>query len=154
MTEAPASIGEHPSGPETLIVQARYPHLRPDVLFGYWIQPDLLRRWWPQEAEIEACEGGSYALSWPDMNWHLRGQYDRFEPGATLGFTWSWDHEPDVAPSHVLVEFEPDGPDGSLLIITHGPYTDSPAGREQRSGNLEGWTHFLTKLHEQQRTRP
>lgn len=148
MTEPGARIEERPSLPDTLVVQARYPGVRPEVLFNYWTEPDLITQWWPAEAEIDATEGGRYCLSWPKMNWYLRGTYERFDPPRALAFTWSWDHEPDVTPTHVTLIFEPYENDGTLLTVTHGPYSETPEGLEQRRGNLEGWTHFLSKLYE------
>ena len=37
---------------------------------------------------------------------------------------------------------------GTTLTLTHGPYDESPGSQEMRTGHLEGWTHFLSRLHE------
>jgi uncharacterized protein YndB with AHSA1/START domain len=135
---------------ETLVVEANYPGGTPAQLFDYWTQPELLTRWWPQEAEIDAQLGGAYHLAWPGMGWHLRGAYTAFEPGQRLGFTWRWDHDAAAEPTRqVEVAFEPLG-DGTRLRVTHGPYADTPHDQEIRNEHhLVGWTHFLGQLQQQ-----
>jgi uncharacterized protein YndB with AHSA1/START domain len=140
-----ASIVELPSSPEDLVIAADFPDFTPSRLFRYWIEADLITRWWPQEAGFDARPGGSYRLSWPTMNWHLYGTYSVFEPDTNLGFTWQWEHTPEAAPSMVRLRFEAiDG--GTRLTLTHGPHADDEEGRAARQGHLEGWMHFLPKL--------
>jgi len=145
-----------PSGPNILLVEVDFPAALPHTVFDYWTQPALLRQWWPQEAEVESRVGGAYQLGWPQMDWHLRGRYTAFEPGKRLGFTWRWDHdEPDEPEREVLIVLEPlppdrpDGPDGTRLLLTHGPYSDTPADQELRiEHHLAGWQHFLPRLQQ------
>ena len=150
------AVTQLPSGPNILLVEADFPAASPLTVFDYWTQPTLLQQWWPQEAELEPRAGGVYHLSWPQMNWRLRGVYTAFEPGKRLGFTWRWDHdEPDEPGREVLMVFEPlppDAPDrpvGTRLLLTHGPYSDTPADQELRiEHHLAGWQHFLLRLQE------
>ena len=93
----------------------------PDVLFAYWTQPDLIRKWWPQEAEIDPRPGGGYHFSWPQRNWHLRGNYTAFEPLT-------------------------DG--GTRITLTHNHFSDSAEGQEMRLSHLEGWEYFIGKLQD------
>ena len=145
---APASapsIVELPSSPEYVVVAADFPDFTPNTLFRCWTEADLITRWWPQEASFDARPGGSYRLSWPKMEWHLYGTYTIFDPGKELAFTWQWEHEPDVAPPEVQLQFEPvDG--GTQLTVTHGPHPDSEEGRVARQGHVDGWLHFLPRL--------
>ncbi|WIG60385.1 MAG: hypothetical protein OJF49_003133 [Ktedonobacterales bacterium] len=146
---------EAPSETDRLVVVADYPNVAPEVVFAYWTRPELIRQWWPQEAELDARPGGAYALGWPERNWRLRGWYTRVEPGRTLAFTWQWDSEQDEAEMKAVVaHFEPlgaagvGGTGGTRLTLTHGPYTDDDAGREARTEHLDGWQHFLARLGE------
>lgn len=141
-----ASVTELPTNQDTLCLETVFPHTEPAKLFTYWIDPDLITRWWPVEAEIDARAGGAYHLSWPAMNWHLRGEYLALDAGKSLRFTWRWDHEPNAGNNHVLVSFVSDGIGGTRLTLEHGAYADTPAGRETRRGHLEGWTYFLERL--------
>jgi uncharacterized protein YndB with AHSA1/START domain len=136
---------EIPSGPDRLVVAADFPELTPEAVFDYWTKPELITRWWPQEAEIEPRVGGRYHLGWPGMKWHLRGVYTAFEPGSRLAFTWNWDHEPDSPERSVAITLESKG-EGTRLTATHGTYANTDSDREVRQSHLEGWTHFLSQL--------
>lgn len=139
-----------PSDLTTLIIETVFPDTNTEKVFNYWTQPALLQKWWPQEAEIEPQNGGQYHLSWPKMNWHLRGHYTCFEPGKRLTFTWFWDH--DVEGSYetvvdVTLEGTPDGE--TRMLLTHGPYAETPEEQNLRlEHHLAGWLHFLPRLQE------
>lgn len=130
-----------------LILRDEFAEVAAERLFGYWVTPALLTRWWPQVAEVEPQVGGAYAFSWPGAGWLLRGRYTAFEPGRELGFSWSWEHEPEAPVTEVGVSFEEMEGGGTVLTLTHGPYDGSAGSMEMRAGHLEGWTHFLGRLH-------
>ncbi len=134
------------SGSDKVVIESEFLNTPPAVLFDYWIKPELITRWWPAEAEIDPRPGGAYHLSWPKMNWHLRGHYTIFDPGKQLAFTWKWDHEPDT--TQVVVDFEALSDTGTKLTITHGSYSDSAEDQETRAGHIEGWNYFISKLLE------
>jgi uncharacterized protein YndB with AHSA1/START domain len=119
------------------------------MLFAYWTRPDLLKQWWPPQAEVEPRAGGAYHYCWPERGDSLRGAFTTFEPGRTLAFTWRWDHEAADAPTRtVTVTFAPAPRDDNRVTLTlrHKPYGDTPAEQEARKGHLEGWNYFLGKL--------
>lgn len=142
------AVIQQESGPELLILISFYPGVSPRQLFTYWTQHELLQQWWPPQADIDARPGGSYCLSWPSMQWNLRGTYSVVEPGQRLAFTWNWDHEPDTPTRKVEVTFEPVGDVGTQLTVTHCTYTNSSNDQEERDGHLEGWIYFLKRLHD------
>ena len=143
-------VTQIPSTTDKAIVVGTFPTCSPGRLFDYWTIPQLITQWWPPEAEIESCLNGSYHFSWPQMQWHLRGQYTDFEPGRKLAFTWRWDHYPNI--TNVVVNFEPldaidaIGDTGTKLTVTHGDYSDSGEDQEARQGHIEGWLYFVGKL--------
>jgi uncharacterized protein YndB with AHSA1/START domain len=147
MNATPPIVQQVETGSDLMKVTANFPQFTPSALFRYWVEPDLLTKWWCQQAEIAPKLGGSYHLSWNSMNWHLRGRYTAFEPGQWLAFTWKWDHEPDLPTREVDVLFDsaPDG--GTILTVTHGRYTDSAVDQADRQSHFDGWMHFLTQLH-------
>lgn len=146
-TTSPAGeVAQMPSPVETLIVTAAYPDVTPERVYSYWTTPALLCSWWPQQAELDVRVGGAYLLSWPKMNWRLRGRYTAVEPGARLAFTWVWEHEAtDVRGAEVIFA---SWQGGAKVTVRHGPYADTPADRETRNGHIEGWLHFLGQLGE------
>ena len=114
-------------------------------LFECLTKPELLTRWWPQEAQVDGREGGAYRLSWPGMGWVLTGRYTVFVPGRTLAFTWSWDQEPDRPTRNVIIQLA-DSSEGTRMTLTHGDYTSSEDDQGERRGHIEGWLHFLLRL--------
>lgn len=142
------SITQLPSSNDKLVIVAEINILAPSEVFDYWTKPELLCKWWPQEAEIDAHIGGAYHLLWPHMDWHLRGKYTSFEGGRQLGFTWKWDHDEEgTAIREVMVSFEPLPDRGTKLVLTHGPYVDSEDDQQVRiEHHLAGWQHFIPRL--------
>ncbi len=143
------SIQLVPTVNNRVVITAHFPKHSPDQLFRYWIEPSLLTQWWPTEAELSPQLDGAYCLSWPQMNWHLRGIFTAFEPGKTLGFTWHWDHEPDRPERQVRLQFGTHPAGGTSLTLTHGSYTDSQIDQEERQSHIDGWLHFLNQLYKQ-----
>jgi uncharacterized protein YndB with AHSA1/START domain len=143
---AEGGVTQSPSGPERLIVAGPFLALSPSDMFRAWTEPEVITRWWPQEAELDLREGGSYHFSWPSMSWHLRGKYQTVQPNSRLTFTWSWDHE-DSPDRTVDIRFDslPNG--GTMLTLEQGTYTESEADREEREGHIAGWLHFLGRLY-------
>lgn len=138
------SVTQIPSAPDKAIVVGIFPTCSSARLFGYWTIPQLITQWWTSEAEIEPYVNGSYHLSWPQMQWHLRGNYTAFEPGKTLAFAWQWDHHSHI--TNVVVNFEPFDDTGTKLTVTQGDYGDSAEDQEARQGHIEGWLYFIEKL--------
>lgn len=144
------AITQLPSASTILLIEADFPSISPQMLFDYWTQPALLQQWWPQRAEVVLQTGGSYHLSWPQMDWHLRGHYTSFKSGTDLGFTWRWDHDAqDASEREVKLAFKPLTISGTRLLLSHGPYTDTPEDQELRiEHHLSGWQHFLPRLQQ------
>lgn len=134
------------TGPDRLEVTASLPALSTDTAFEYMIVPELLRRWWPPQAEVEPRIGCRYTFSWPEQGWHLRGVFTIFEAGRRLAYTWRWDHDSDDAETIVDIRFEPASEGACRLRLTHGLYPDTDAGRERRADHLDGWMYFLARL--------
>ncbi len=135
-----------PSVSDTLVVYGDFHGFSPEELFDHWVLPDLLTLWWPQIADNEPHEGGSYRFSWPDQNWYLQGSYTVFQRGEHLRFSWKWNHEPEVdEPIWVDVCFMAID-HGTRMSIFHGPYSDSEKDQVSHQGILEGWIHFGSRL--------
>lgn len=134
-------------GADRLVLQAELPNMSAEQAFAHFVQPELLTRWWPTEAEVEPRAGGAYHLAWPAQNWHLRGRYTIFESARSLAFTWQWDHEPEQPMRHVAVDFAGFAEGGGcLLTVTQAAYGDTAAEQKERESHRQGWTHFLKEL--------
>ena len=129
-------------GQDRLVLVADFPRKVPKVLFGFWIEPAFLSKWWPPEVElIEPRPNGRYVLRWPKQNWCFRSRFTEFEPEKNLEFIWSWDHELNANPTKVRLTFEPIDHEGTRMILVHGSY--GPNNAEQRQSHLEGWIFFF-----------
>ncbi len=133
---------EVPSGSEQIVIVGDFQLFSAQELFEYWVQPDLLKYWWTERAETDPRVGGRYKLSWPEMDWVLEGEYTTVEPGKHLGFTWSWNHEPEVGPKQVDVYFS-ELAEATRVGIYHSPFEGNSADRQ---GVVEGWIHFGMRL--------
>ena len=114
-------------------------------LFDHFVRPELLVKWWPEEATIDPRLGGSYDLRWPSRNWVLSGQYTAFEPGKRLGFTWSWNFDSVKQPLQVDITFE-DAEPCTKMTVSHGPFDESEPAQIERNEIREGWIHFSMRL--------
>ncbi|HZH98119.1 MAG TPA: SRPBCC domain-containing protein [Fimbriimonadaceae bacterium] len=135
------------SSPDRLIVQGHFSGFTPEEMFQHWVTPELLCKWWMEEAEVEPREGGKYRFAWPEMGWVLEGEYTEFLAPERLSFTWRWNHDPAERETLLVqVDITPAPEGGSVLTITHGPYSDSASDQEAKQGHLEGWIHFGMRL--------
>ncbi|MCC6614866.1 MAG: SRPBCC domain-containing protein [Anaerolineae bacterium] len=142
---APAQL---PSAHDRIVIAAQYPNITPELLFDYFVRPNLICRWWAPSAEAYARLGGTFHFAWPELDLHLRGRYTFVERGKRLAFTWKWDHE-TRAPRSVVINFEPCA-DGALVRVVHKPYT--PQEGQERKQHAEAWLYYLAAL--QKLTRP
>jgi len=130
---------------DRITILAEFPGMSRESLFNFWIEPDLLKKWWPPVAELEPRLSGTYHFSWPNQNWHLRGRYTMFKRGEKLGFTWKWDHE-SVNETRVTLSFASLPQNGTRLTLQHEGYAKTKEDRKIRDEHIEGWMFFLGKL--------
>jgi uncharacterized protein YndB with AHSA1/START domain len=145
---------EVPGPADQITIELELP-AAPDLAFDHFIRSELLTRWWPTEAELDVRVGGGYVFSWPGPGWTLRGRYTRVEQGRALGFTWRWDHEPDMPERIVEISFEPVGEageageqDATSVTVTQTAFADTPAEQADQQSHRHGWMHFLGRLAE------
>lgn len=113
----------------------------PAAVFDWFIDPVLLTRWWPSEAELDVRPGGSLRMYWDGPDVTLRGEYRVVDAGRRLDHTWSWDHD-DLPPRLVSIAFgDHDG--GTLVMVDHEHETES-----EGSDYRDGWEFFLGRLAE------
>ena len=114
----------------------------PQEVFSWFTEPDLLTRWWPEHARLDARTDGDFELAWPSQDMRLLGRFLVFEPGARLVFTWSFAHEP-IDPRTVDIQFATVNDRTRLTIEhTHGDDID------ERQGYIDGWQFFVERLRD------
>jgi uncharacterized protein YndB with AHSA1/START domain len=139
------TVDQQPAESDRLVITARFPNITPELLFDFWTQPELLKRWWPTEAHLHPVVGGIYHFAWPQIDRHLRGTFTYVERGVRLVFTWQWDHEPGLPERQVEVVFGACD-EGACVTLTHSPYNSSLIDQNDRRDHLNGWSYFLAQL--------
>lgn len=89
-------------GPTWLVVETILKGVDSADTLRWFVEPNLLARWWGEEHIIEPAPGGRYEVSWPGMNWTMRGQVLMCNH-TQLVYSWTWDHEPDLPARTVIV---------------------------------------------------
>jgi uncharacterized protein YndB with AHSA1/START domain len=115
---------------------------RPDIVFGYFTDPEKMRRWKGVSAELDPRPGGIYRVNVTGRE-IARGEYLEVTPYSRIVFTWGWEGEGSPVPpgtSTVEVNFVLDGK-GTLVRLVH---RDLPVA--EGAGHADGWEHFLPRL--------
>lgn len=146
MTDVPALTVEL-NGPQWLTIRQDIPCTGPENLLRWFLDPDLLTRWWSQDATVEPIVGGRWTIAWPSLERVLDGQIAAIS-ATSLVVSWVWTHEPELPARALIVRAEP-AADGATLGILQGPYRQSrdfPGEDEDRAAHVEGWEYFLPRL--------
>ena len=114
----------------------------PEVVFAYFVEPELYRRWKGTSAELDARPGGLYRVLMPSGD-RVRGEYVAVEPPTRIVFTWGFEDSTELPPgsSTVEVTLHADG-DGTIVRLRHTTLP-SDVSREQHA---IGWRHYLERL--------
>ncbi len=70
---------------------------KPELVFEYFVQPALYRRWKGNTAELDPRPGGLYRVVMPTGHVVL-GEYVVVEPPSRVVFTWGLGRQPRAAP--------------------------------------------------------
>ena len=114
----------------------------PEVVYGYFTEPELMTRWFGVSAKLEPQPGGLFRVEIDDHN-IARGTYIELTPHERVVFTWGWEGEGrEVPPGSTTVEvtFTPEG-DATLVRLRH---SGLPDGTIDKHG--DGWGHYLGRL--------
>lgn len=124
---------------------------RPEIVFSFFTDAELLSRWQGFEAEIDPRPGGIFRVTQTGRSRIVaRGEYVEVDAPKRVVFTWGWeqiDGLPDgirgllPGTTTVEVELEPDG-DGTILRLRH----KGLPGEEARQVHIAGWALALRRL--------
>src|SRR5439155_197424 len=124
----------------------------PEVVFAYFVDPELYRRWKGTTAELDARPGGLYRVLMPSGD-RVRGEYVAVEPPHRVVFTWGFEGSTDLPPgsSTVEVTLHADG-DGTIVRLRHERVELSGFNADDQVV-LEHTTAHLAGDHERQATK-
>jgi uncharacterized protein YndB with AHSA1/START domain len=121
----------------------------PEIVFGFFTEPDKLTRWLASEATLDPRPGGINHQTHPggpdnpEGPYYLRGEFLEVEPPSRVVFTWGFEN-PDVpidpGGSTVEVTLEPKA-GGTLVRLVHSGLPES-----ELAAHREGWTEMLERL--------
>lgn len=115
---------------------------RPETVFPFFTDPELMVRWMGSEATLAPHPGGVCRIRVHGDN-IANGEYVEVEPPSRVVFTWGWESEDTLVPpgsSTIEVVLAPRG-DGTLVTLSH---SDLP--EESRGAHGMGWSHYLARL--------
>ncbi len=118
----------------------------PATVWAFWTDPERMREWWGESAELRPEPGGVFRVVMGDAGPTMRGAYVTLEPPTRLVFTFGWEPENGgvisalVPPGSTTVEvvLTPVGDDTELLLR----HTELPAGTAADEHG-KGWSHFV-----------
>ena len=116
---------------------------RPETVFPFFTDPELMVRWMGTTVEVEPRPGGIYRVS-IDGSHVARGEFVEVSPPERVVFTWGWEsHESPVGPgaSTVEVTLSADG-EHTVVRLVH---RDLPSDDSVRAHGV-GWDHYLPRL--------
>jgi len=115
----------------------------PEIVFSYFTDPARMVDWIGIAALLDPRPGGTFRIEANGRD-VVCGEYVEVEPPRRVVFTWGFEgteRSLAVGATRVEVTLEPDGDDGTRLVLLHH---DLPAAA--REAHREGWTHYLARL--------
>lgn len=123
------------------------PGAEPAEVVNAFLDPAAVRRWWGgAQLTVEEEVGGRYVAYFDRLDQTMRGTITELAPDAgRFGFTWSWDHEPELSSRRVDVSVDA----GAVLRLAQGEYDHaSRLDRDDAGSHRDGWEFFLPRLAE------
>lgn len=131
--------------PETTTAVERVVRIRarPETIFPFFTDPELMVRWMGTTADVDPTPGGIYRVN-IDGSHTARGEYVEVAAPERVVFTWGWESEDAVVRpggSTVEITLTPDG-DHTLVRLVH---RDLPSS-DTANAHTTGWEHYLPRL--------
>lgn len=112
----------------------------PDVVFDYFVQPELLVRWMGDVARLDARDGGLFAVDIGGVV--IRGHYTQLERPRVIEIAWGEAGNDAMPPgsTRLLVRFTAQG-GGTRVELEH-----SGLSGVEREKHATGWLYFIARL--------
>jgi uncharacterized protein YndB with AHSA1/START domain len=123
----------------------------PSIVFGAFIDPNELAKWWGPEGfttpslEFDARVGESYRIEMQQPEgdpFYLTGEFREVDPPARLAYTFIWeDPDPDDVETVARLSFRGLG-ESTEIALTQGPFKTEA----RRALHRDGWRDSFDKL--------
>jgi uncharacterized protein YndB with AHSA1/START domain len=117
---------------------------RPETIFPFLTEPELMVRWMGTSAEADPRPGGIYRVDIDSDRYIASGEFVEVSPPNRVVFTWGWESEESIVrpgSSTVEVTLTPDGDHTIVRLVHSGLPSDESAG-----AHAAGWEHYLPRL--------
>lgn len=113
----------------------------PEVVFDFLVTDAGMTAWMGEWASLDARRDGDFAVN--IAGYAIRGAFVDVDPPRRVSMSWGVAGSDDLPPGSSTVSFEltPIG-EGTRVDLVH---SGLPAGTID--GHIEGWAHFLPRLH-------
>lgn len=120
----------------------------PEVVYQVISTPEHLRRWWPDEADLDPVPGATGTISFGDRAKTVPLTVLEADPPRRFSFHWAYDAASPI-PLTVTFELVPAGT-GTLLRFTEAGFREKgfegAVLEEWYRDHAQGWDHFLPRL--------
>ena len=125
----------------TEIVVEQLVRASPHTIYRYLTESHLWQQWQGAEAELDARNGGIFALNMPN-GMLARGEFTELVPAQRVSFIWDWVDRPGIplGSTTVTIDLIPRG-ESTLLKLTH---SELPA--DEITPHQQGWIEHLAAL--------
>lgn len=116
-----------------------------EVAYDAWTDASQLVEWLPHWAEMTVAEGSGFEMGWEGYDGVWTGTYLEVDRPELLAFTWLPPESVFPAGSYeteVRVRFEPREEGGTLLLLEHSGFRDTP----EMEAQLQAWRPYLFAL--------
>ena len=120
----------------------------PEVVYQVISTPEHLRRWWPDEADLDPVSGATGTISFGDRAKTVPLTVLEADPPRRFSFHWAYDSASPI-PLTVTFDLVPAGT-GTLLRFTEAGFREKgfegAVLEEWYRDHAQGWDHFLPRL--------
>jgi uncharacterized protein YndB with AHSA1/START domain len=115
---------------------------RPETVFDFWTDPELMARWMGRDVRLDPRPGGEFRIDYNGSD-IAGGTFVEVDRPHRLVLTWGWEAEGDATPpgaSTVEIILTVDG-EGTILRLRHSGLAAGAV-----ASHAQGWDQFLPSL--------
>ena len=123
---------------------------RPETVFKFLVEPELMARWLGRVQFATAQEGGLFRLQFTFGGGHTAiGVFTEISPSQRLAFSFGWEGYDTFPPGTSSVEIElRSQAGGTLLKLKHSGFPNATEPEFAPENHGDRWSHYLSRLAE------
>ena len=123
---------------------------RPETVFKFLVEPELMARWIGRVQFATAEEGGMFHLQFTFGKGHTAtGVFTEISPPERLAFSFGWEGYDTFPPGRSLVEIQlRSHADGTMLKLKHSGFPKGTGPEFTPEDHGARWSHYLSRLAE------